>query len=127
MPFNSRPFLYFGTIFPIIGGPVFGIIIGMIITVFYKNKAKTQTGITFTSKKILQYAVILLGFGMNLSSIAKTGAQSLPIIISTISISLIVSFVLFKVVHIQPKIATLIGVGSSICGGSAIAATEELL
>lgn len=121
------PSYILGTFFPIIGGPVFGIIIGMIITVFYKNKAKTQTGITFTSKKILQYAVILLGFGMNLSSIAKTGAQSLPIIISTISISLIVSFVLFKVVHIQPKIATLIGVGSSICGGSAIAATAPVI
>ena len=88
---------------------MFAIIAGMVITIFYKNKTKSQSGITFTSKSILQYAVILLGFGMNLGSIAKTGAQSLPIILSTISISLIVSFVLYKALKIHPKIATLDG------------------
>ncbi len=121
------PSYILGLYFPIVGGPVFGIIIGMIITFFIKDKSKIQPGITFTSKKILQYAVILLGFGMNLSSILKTGAQSLPIILSTISISLIVSFVLYKAMRMQPKIATLIGVGSSICGGSAIAATAPVI
>ncbi len=121
------PSYILGLWLPIIGGPVFGILVGMVITLFYKNKTKTQSGITYTSKKILQYAVILLGFGMNLSSIAKTGAQSLPIIVSTIAISLIVSFLLCKAVKIQPKIATLIGVGSSICGGSAVAATAPVI
>ena len=121
------PAYILGLIFPIVGGPVFAIIAGMVITIFYKNKTKSQSGITFTSKSILQYAVILLGFGMNLGSIAKTGAQSLPIILSTISISLIVSFVLYKALKIHPKIATLIGVGSSICGGSAIAATAPVI
>ena len=63
----------------------------MVLTLFWKNKTKVQPGIGFTSKKVLQYAVILLGFGLNLSEIAKVGAQSLPIIVSTISTSLIVS------------------------------------
>ena len=121
------PSYLLGTLLPVIGGPVFGIIIGMVIALFYKNKVKTQPGITYTSKKILQYAVILLGFGMNLSSILKTGAQSLPIIVSTISIALIVAFVLYKLIKIKPKIAVLIGVGSSICGGSAIAATAPVV
>lgn len=121
------PSYILGLYLPIIGGPVFAIIIGMIVTFCIKDKTKLQTGITFTSKKILQYAVILLGFGMNLSSILKTGAESLPIILATISVSLIVSFLLFKAMKIQPKIATLIGVGSSICGGSAIAATAPVI
>lgn len=121
------PSYILGLYLPIIGGPVFAIIIGMIVTFFIKDKTKVQPGITFTSKKILQYAVVLLGFGMNLSSILQTGAQSLPIILATISISLIVSFLLYKALKIQPKIATLIGVGSSICGGSAIAATAPVI
>ena len=54
----------------------------------------------FTSKKILQYAVVLLGFGLNLSTVAKTGVQSLPVIISTIAVSLIVSYVLFRALKI---------------------------
>lgn len=121
------PSYLLGQQFPIIGGPVFAIILGMIITFFIKDKTKAQPGITFTSKKILQYAVILLGFGMNLGSIVRTGATSLPIIIATIATSLIVSFLLYKALKMQPKIATLIGVGSSICGGSAIAATAPVI
>ena len=116
-----------GKAFPIVGGPVFAILAGMIVTLFYRNKAGTQAGIVYTSKKILQYAVILLGFGLNLSEIAKVGATSLPIIVSTISTSLIVSFALYKLLNMPANISTLIGVGSSICGGSAIAATAPVI
>lgn len=116
-----------GKAFPIVGGPVFAILAGMVVTLFYRNKAGTQAGIVYTSKKILQYAVILLGFGLNLSEIAKVGATSLPIIISTISTSLIVSFVLYHLLNMPANISTLIGVGSSICGGSAIAATAPVI
>ena len=116
-----------GKAFPLVGGPVFAILAGMIVTLFYRNKAGTQAGIVYTSKRILQYAVILLGFGLNLSEIAKVGATSLPIIISTISTSLIVSFVLYKLLSMPANISTLIGVGSSICGGSAIAATAPVI
>jgi uncharacterized integral membrane protein (TIGR00698 family) len=118
---------FLGKRFEIIGGPVFAIIIGMIISVFWKNKTVFQSGITYTSKKILQYAVVLLGFGLNLSTIAKTGAQSLPVIVSTIAVSLVVSFILFKLMKLPSNISTLIGVGSSICGGSAIAATAPVI
>jgi len=116
-----------GKAFPLVGGPVFAILAGMIVTLFYRNKAGTQAGIVYTSKKILQYAVILLGFGLNLSEIAKVGATSLPIIVSTISTSLIVSFVLYHLLNMPANISTLIGVGSSICGGSAIAATAPVI
>ena len=116
-----------GKAFPIVGGPVFAILAGMVVTIFYRSKASTQAGIAYTSKKILQYAVILLGFGLNLSEIAKVGATSLPIIISTISTSLIVSFALYKLLNMPANISTLIGVGSSICGGSAIAATAPVI
>lgn len=87
----------------------------------------TAAGIKYTSKKILQYAVILLGFGLNLGEIAKVGASSLPIIVSTITPSLVISFVLCRVMHIPCRISTLVGVGSSICGGSAIAATAPVI
>lgn len=111
----------------VIGAPVIAIILGMIITLFLKNKTPFAKGITFTSKKILQYAVILLGFGLNLATIGQVGLTSLPIIISTISTSLIISFVMYKLLKIPSKTATLIGVGSSICGGSAIAATAPVI
>ena len=117
------PCWFLGQTFPIIGGPVFGILAGMIITLLLKDKSMFQDGITFVSKKVLQYAVILLGFGLNLSVILETGKQSLPIIVTTISTSLIIAYLLHKVMHVPGNISTLVGVGSSICGGSAIAAT----
>ena len=121
------PSWFIGKIVPVIGAPIFAIIIGMVATQLLNNKDKLQTGISFASKKILQYAVILLGFGLNLSTIFATGKKSLPIIIATISTSLIVSYALCKAMKIPTKTATLIGVGSSICGGSAIAATAPVI
>lgn len=111
----------------VIGVPVIAIIFGMVITLLIKNKESFKNGITFTSKKILQYAVVLLGFGLNLATVGKVGLTSLPIIISTISVSLIVAFIMYKLLKIPTKTATLIGVGSSICGGSAIAATAPIV
>lgn len=117
---------FFATL-EVIGAPVIAIILGMIVTLLIKDKSRFQTGIAFTSKKILQYAVILLGFGLNLATVGKVGLTSLPIIVSTISVSLIVAFVMYKLLRVPSKTATLIGVGSSICGGSAVAATAPVI
>lgn len=111
----------------VIGAPVIAIIVGMILSLIIKKKDAFTYGIAFTSKKILQYAVILLGFGLNLATIGKVGLTSLPIIISTIATSLIVAFAMYKLLKVPSKTATLIGVGSSICGGSAIAATAPVI
>lgn len=121
------PSWFLGNAFPIIGGAVIAIIAGMIITMFIKDKSSLEAGIKFTSKKILQWAVVLLGFGLNLNVIVQTGKQSLPIILSTIAVSLIIAFILCKLMHIPNKISTLVGVGSSICGGSAVAATAPVI
>ena len=121
------PSFLLGKQFPIIGGPVFAILIGMALAPMVKKKETFAPGIKFTSKKILQYAVILLGFGMNLEVVLETGKQSLPIILCTIGTSLIIAYILHRAMHIPGNISTLVGVGSSICGGSAIAATAPVI
>lgn len=116
--------------FEVIGAPVFSILFGMIVTLILPSlasKDSMSSGIKFTSKKVLQWAVIILGFSLNLGTIAKVGGQSLPIIVSTIATSLIVAFVMMKILKMDSKVSTLIGVGSSICGGSAIAATAPVI
>ena len=116
-----------GRAFPVIGGPVIAILLGMVVSLILRDRTRYQAGIAFTSKKILQYAVILLGFGLNLSEIAKVGARSLPIICTTITISLVIAFLLRRWMKIPANISVLVGVGSSICGGSAIAATAPVI
>lgn len=121
------PSWYLGNIYKLIGGAVIAIIAGMLVALFIKDQTPFESGIKFTSKKILQWAVILLGFGLNLNVVLATGKQSLPIIVLTISTSLIIAYVMHKIMNIPDDVSTLIGVGSSICGGSAIAATAPVI
>ncbi|HFI0148071.1 TPA: YeiH family protein [Streptococcus suis] len=118
---------WLGGLFPLVGGPVFALLIGMSLHSYVARKNAFQPGLTFTSKKILQYAVICLGFGLNLSAVLAVGRQSLPIILSTISFALFLAFLMWKWLPISSHLATLIGVGTSICGGSAIAATAPII
>lgn len=114
----------------VIGAPVFAILIGMIVTAVFPKFADSDAmkqGVTFTSKKILQWAVIILGFTLNIKMVLSVGGQSLPIIIATIATSLIVAFIMCKVLKMEKKVSILVGVGSSICGGSAIAATAPVI
>ena len=115
-----------GKAFPIIG-PVLSILFGMLIALFWSDKGKAAAGIKWTSKIILQTAVVLLGFGLNLGVIFETGKQSLPIIVCTIGISLLLAWALHKALRVPSDTAILVGVGSSICGGSAIAATAPVI
>lgn len=121
------PCWFLGKLVPVVGAPVFAILLGMLVALVWPVEAAFKSGVGFVSKKVLQYAVILLGFGLNISVVLATGKQSLPIIVCTIATSLIVAYVLHKVMKIPGKISTLIGVGSSICGGSAVAATAPVI
>ena len=125
----AAPCWFLGEALPVVGGPVFAILAGMAIALVWKQSGRgaVQDGIAFTAKKVLQYAVILLGFGLNLAQIAAVGLESLPIICSTIATALIAGYILYRVLRMDSTIATLIAVGSSICGGSAIAATAPVI
>ena len=118
---------YLGILFPIIGGPVIGLFIGLLFGSLITDSEKLKTGIQFTSKKVLQYAVILLGFGLNLSQVFQVGLTSLPIILVTIATALSTAYIIHRLFKLDSEITTLVGVGSSICGGSAIAATAPVI
>jgi uncharacterized integral membrane protein (TIGR00698 family) len=115
-----------GKTFPVIGGPVFGILFGIILA-FFKRPEKLEKGIKYTSKKILQYSIILLGFEMNLFNVIKVGGQSLLVMIFTLSASFLTAYFVGKALKIDSNTTVLIGVGTSICGGSAIAATAPVI
>lgn len=118
---------FLGNLFPIIGGPVLGLFIGLLLGIILRDSQKLKAGMQFTSKKVLQYAVILLGFGLNLSQVFQVGLTSLPIILATIATALVTAYFIQKLFKLDSEIATLVGVGSSICGGSAIAATAPVI
>ncbi len=120
------PAWFLGTAVPLVGGPIFGILFGMIIA-FLKRPESLNSGISFTVKKVLQYAIILLGFEMNLFHVFAVGSQSLLIMISTISAALITAWLVGRYLRLAGNVNILIGVGTAICGGSAIATAAPVI
>ena len=120
------PAWFLGKLVPVIGSAVFAIVFGMVIA-FFRRPKLLERGIKFTSKKVLQASIVFLGFGMNFISVVQVSGDSILIILSTIATSLIVAFVMAKILKVPANTATLVGVGSSICGGSAIAATSPVI
>ncbi|MDF2532209.1 MAG: putative protein family [Clostridia bacterium] len=120
------PAWYLGKLFPIMGGPVFGILIGILVA-FWKRPDLFNDGIKFTSKKLLQTAIILLGFEMNLYNVIKVGSQSLVVMLFTLTAAFMTAYLVGRALKLQGNVAILIGVGTAICGGSAIAATAPVI
>lgn len=116
-----------GRLAPVVGGPVLGIALGILVASLWKLPAAASKGVRFTSKYVLQLAVILLGFEMNLASVIKVGQQSFLVILFTLSTALLVAFLAGRWLRIHTKLYTLIGVGTAICGGSAIAAASSAI
>ena len=120
------PAYILGLYFPIVGGPVFGILLGMLFAKKRRPQA-TESGIKFTGKKILQYAIILLGFEMNLFHVVEVGEQSLYVMIFTLLAAFGAAFLMGKVLGMDRDMTALVGAGTAICGGSAIAAVAPVI
>lgn len=76
---------FFGKTYPLIGGAVFGITIGIVLNaVFPKTSEKISVGTSLTGRKVLQYSIILLGFEMNIREVISVGLSSLWIMLFTL-------------------------------------------
>jgi uncharacterized integral membrane protein (TIGR00698 family) len=118
---------FFGKLVPIIGGPVFGIVFGILIGNIFGKPKITKDGLNFASKKILQWAIIALGGGLSLTQVYKVGLSSLYVLIFTLSAAFITAYGFGRLMKIPIKLTSLIGMGTAICGGSAIAAISPII
>lgn len=116
-----------GAWLPIIGGPVFGIVLGMLLRSTGRVDGVYKPGIAYSSKQVLQYSVILLGADLSMKEIISTGAISLLVMLSTLTACLLAAWFLSQMLKISGDLTTLIGVGTAICGASAIAALSPVL
>lgn len=120
------PAWFIGKLVPVVGSPVVGILFGMILA-FWKRPQLFNDGVSYTSKKLLQYSILLLGFDMNLFNVFKVGKQTLVLMAFTLTAAFLTAYIVGKLLKLDGNTKTLIGVGSSICGGSAIAATAPVI
>lgn len=111
---------------PVVGAPILGILFGMLLSGI-KRPEMVNAGIRFTSKKILQYSIILIGFGMNLYQILNTGRDTVVLLFFTLTAAFLAAYIAGKALKVDKNTNILIGVGSAICGGSAIAAAAPVI
>lgn len=110
-----------------IGASVIALFIGMIINYFQKPTAITAPGIKFTSKKILKFAIILLGASLNLRTVLTVGKFSLTVMVFTLATCFGLGALIGKALGLNWKTSSLINAGTGICGGSAIAAIAPVI
>ena len=106
----------------LIGSAVIAMFIGMVLNHFLKNTKIFASGIKFTSKKILKFAIILLGLSLNINTILNVGKMSLTVMIFTLLTCFGGGYFIGKALGLNWKLSNLISAGTGICGGSAIAA-----
>ena len=106
----------------IIGSAVIAMFIGMLINHFVKDTKILESGLKFNSKKILKFAIILLGLSLNISTILNVGKMSLTVMIFTLATCFGGGYFIGKALGLNWKLSNLISAGTGICGGSAIAA-----
>lgn len=115
---------WFESLLPIhlIGSAVIAMFIGMLLNYFLKDTKLFASGLKFTSKKILKFAIILLGLSLNITTILNVGKMSLTVMIFTLLTCFGGGYFIGKALGLNWKLSNLISAGTGICGGSAIAA-----
>ncbi len=116
-----------GRLLPLVGGPVIGIVLGIIVRNLRAPAQVFHAGIRFGAKQILQWSVVVLGFGLSLGTVAHTGVSSLSVTLVTMSAAFLTAWGLGRLLKVSGNLKTLIGVGTAICGGSAIAAVTPII
>lgn len=111
----------------IIGASVIALFIGMIVNSFKKPGELTAPGIKFTSKKILKFAIILLGASLNISTVLTVGRYSLVVMLFTLATCFGLGAIIGHALGLNWKTSSLINAGTGICGGSAIAAIAPVI
>lgn len=106
----------------VVGASVIAMFIGMLINHFLKDAKVLKSGVKFTSKKILKFAIILLGLSLNINTIFKVGQMSLLVMVFTLLTCFGGGYFIGRALKLNWKLSNLISAGTGICGGSAIAA-----
>ncbi len=112
---------------PLVGAPVLAIVLGIVLRLLVPLPSALRAGFVFSAKQVLQSAIIVSGFGLSLAAVAQTGWQTLPVTVGTIAVALVLAPIAGRMLKIDVGLERLIGIGTAICGASAIAAVASVI
>ena len=106
----------------IIGGAVIAMFLGMLFNPRIKKMGVFGSGLKFTSKTVLKFAIIILGLSLNINNVLNVGQKTLLVMFFTLLTCFGGGYFIGKALGLNWKLSNLISAGTGICGGSAIAA-----
>lgn len=112
---------------PIICSSVIALFIGLALNALKKPSERIEVGLTFTSKKILKFSIVLLGASLSIGTILNVGRLSLAVMFFTLLTCFGGGYFVGKWLGLDWKLSNTISAGTGICGGSAIAAMAPVI
>jgi uncharacterized integral membrane protein (TIGR00698 family) len=112
---------------PLVGAPVLALAIGIAVSAVRRPAEWARPGIRWSGKYVLQSAIVVLGLTLSLARIARVGVVTLPVMLGTLTAALVVAALAGRALGIPGNLRTLVGVGTGICGASAIAAVSGVI
>lgn len=118
-----------GTYEPVLGGPVIAVLLGAVLsaTIPALRAPRWAPGFTFAGHSVLQAAVVVFGLSLSLTQVYEIGTGSLPVMLGSLAVALVGAAVVGRLLRVDGDLALLVGVGTGICGASAIAAVTGAL
>jgi uncharacterized integral membrane protein (TIGR00698 family) len=115
------------TVVPFIGAPALALLLGMALRLRWTPDDAARRVLRFTSKTVLQAAIVLLGATFGLGDVARIGRSSLPLMLGTLAAALLAAWLVGRALGVDGTMQTLVGVGTAICGASAIGAVSGIV
>ncbi|RWE33222.1 MAG: YeiH family putative sulfate export transporter [Mesorhizobium sp.] len=103
---------------------ILAVVAGMVYSNVLGTPAHAKAGIAFSQKRLLRFAIVLLGFQLTLGQVVSIGASGVGIVATTLGATFLFTITLGRLIGVDAKLAQLIAAGTSICGASAIVATN---
>jgi len=114
-------------VIPLVGAPVLALAIGIGVAAIRRPPDALRPGLRWSGRYVLQSAIVVLGLTLSLARIASVGIVTLPVMLGTLAAALLVALVVGRALGIPGNLRTLVGVGTGICGASAIAAVSGVI
>lgn len=119
---------YLGGLQKVVGAPMLGLLIGMIIVNFVPSlDGDFKAGTTFAGKKFLNFGIVLTGATLNFTQVLGYGAKAMPLLLLNMGLAFLVATFIGKKLGLTSNTSTLVASGTSICGGTAIATTASII
>jgi len=105
---------------------ILAILIGIAFHNVVGTPLRAKAGITFSLRRILRFAIILLGLQLTAAQVAEVGATGVAIIVVTLVATFLFTKWFGTLIGVDGKLSELIAAGTSICGASAVIATNTV-